>query len=192
MRRLGFDLIILGSPVSGKDTQANLLMNHYELKPIRSGVFLRNLFKNPKYKKILDKTYGKGLPAPSSIIDKFIKDSVDAAPKSKNLLFVGTPRLKNEAVLLKKQLDKKKRDFFAIYIKLSDKEITKRSFHRGRESHDKDIEYIKNRIAYHKKEVKKTVDYFKKMKKLKYIDGGQPVLKVTRDIQLAINDYQRS
>ncbi len=192
MKRLGFDLIILGSPVSGKDTQANLLMNHYELKPIRSGEYLRKLQNDPKYKKMFKSTYAQGLPVPSSLINDFIKKSVEKAPKNKNLMFVGTPRLKNEAVLLKKLLEKNKRDYFAIYIKLPDKEIVKRSFHRHREKHDLDMNYIKNRIGYHKTQVKETVNYFIKFKKIKFIDGMQDLLKVTRDIQKAINDYKKS
>jgi adenylate kinase len=192
MRKLGFDLIILGSPVSGKDTQANFLMNHYELKPIRSGAYLRRLHKNPRYRKVLNKTYGMGLPVPSNLINEFITKNVLTAPKSKNLIFVGTPRLKNEAILLKKLLDKKNRDFFGVYIKLPDKEVAKRSFHRDREKHDLDINYIKSRIRYHKKEVMETINYFKKFKKMVFINGNQSVLKVARDIQTAINDYQRS
>ena len=124
------------------------------------------LHRNPKYKKILQKTYGRGFPVPSKIIDDFIKNSVNKAPKSKNLVFVGTPRLKNEAILLKKLLDKSKRIFFAVYIYLPDKVIFKRSFNRNRENYDLDKHFIKNRINYHKKQVKETVKYFQKFKKL--------------------------
>jgi adenylate kinase len=191
MSKLNFDLIILGAPVSGKDTQAGLLTNHYDLKPIRSGVYLRKLRENPKYKKIFAQTYDKGLPAPSKIIDEFIKTSVEKAPKNRRLIFVGTPRLKNEAILLKKMLDKRKRDFYAFYIQLPDKIIVKRSFHRDREKHDLDMNYIKSRITYHKKEVMETVKFFRKFGKLKLINGNQPVFKVAKDIQKAINDHQR-
>ena len=166
MKRLGFDLIILGSPVSGKDTQADLLMSHYELKPVRSGVYLRKLRHNPRYKQAFSQTYDNGLPIPSKIINEFITKSVRNAPKSRNLVFVGTPRLKNEAVLLKKLLDKKKRDFFALYIRLPDQEVKRRSLHRDREKHDLDIKFIKSRIRYHRKEVMETVKYFQKFKKI--------------------------
>ncbi len=192
MSKLGFDLIILGAPVSGKDTQAGFLTNHYDLKPIRSGVYLRKLREKPGYKKVFERTYDKGLPVPSKIIDEFIVNSVSKAPKNRNLIFVGTPRLKNEAMLLKKLLDEKKRDFFAFYIRLPEKVIVKRSFHRDREKHDKDMDYIKSRIKYHKHDVMETIKFFQKFKKVKFINGDQPPFKVARDIQKVINDYKRS
>ncbi|MEO8065345.1 MAG: nucleoside monophosphate kinase [Candidatus Doudnabacteria bacterium] len=192
MKRLGFDLIILGSPASGKDTQADLLMNYYDLKPIRSGEYLRRLRENPRYKKIFKQTYDKGLPVPSKIIDDFIKKAVERAPKSKNLLFVGNPRLKNEAILLKKMLDKKKRDFFALYIRLPDALIKKRSFHRDREKSDLDMGYIKSRIKYHKKQVMETIKYFQKFNKVKFINGNQDIIKVALDMKKKIDDYKRS
>ena len=37
MKKLGFDLILLGDPTAGKDTQAAILMKKYELKSVESG-----------------------------------------------------------------------------------------------------------------------------------------------------------
>ncbi|MEJ0021328.1 MAG: nucleoside monophosphate kinase [Candidatus Doudnabacteria bacterium] len=190
--KLGFDLIILGSPVSGKDTQADLLASYYEFKLVKSGEYLRKLRENPRYKKIFLQTYDRGLPVPSKIIDEYIKRSVERAPRSKNLLFVGTPRLKSEAVLLKKILDRKHRDFFAIYLRLPDALVKKRSFHRDREKKDLDMQYIRSRISYHKKQVMETIRYFQKFHKVKFINGNQTIVKVALDVKKAIDDYSRS
>ncbi len=191
MRKLGFDLILLGAPVSGKDTQAEMLMNHYELKPVRSGVYFRkNINRKDAIGKKIRETVGKAKPAPVSLVKEFIKNEFRKLPKI-NFIFVGTPRLKPEAQFLVKLLKKNNRDFLVLYLQLAPKEIIKRSYHRMRHE-DVQRRLIEKRISWHKTQVGKTVEYFKKMKKLKYINGNQPPLKVVRDIQQAINDYQGS
>lgn len=67
MKKLGFDLILLGSPVSGKNTQADLLLTAYALKAVRS----RDILKNPHYKKL--SKAASHLPVTSKIVDDFIK-----------------------------------------------------------------------------------------------------------------------
>ena len=38
-KRLGFDLILLGAPAAGKDTQAILLERKFAFKPVESGKY---------------------------------------------------------------------------------------------------------------------------------------------------------
>ena len=49
---------------------------------------------------------------------------------------------------------------------------------------------ITTRIKWHKDQVGKTVKYFKSLKKLKIINGAQPISKVTKDILKAIKEYK--
>lgn len=192
MRKLGFDLIFLGAPASGKDTQARLLMNHYELKRVESGAYVRrHLHDRTVLGQVLRRTVGLAQPAPVSVIKIFLADELKRAPKSKNLLFVGNPKLKPEARFLVKNLKLRRRDFLAVYVKLPAKEIIKRSFYRMRHDDLKKV-LVDRRISWHKKQVGETVKYFQKLHKLKFINGNQPVFKVARDIQKAINDYSRS
>jgi len=192
MRKLGFDLIFLGAPASGKDTQARFLMNHYELKRIESGAYLRKHLKDKTaFGKLLRQTVGKSKPAPVSVMKTFLISELKRAAKSRNLIFIGNPRLKPEAQFLVKQLKNRKRDFLVLYVKLPVKEIIKRSFYRMRHDDLKKV-LIQRRISWHKKQVGLTVKYFQSLKKLKFIDGNQQIFKVARDIQKAINDYQRS
>ena len=192
MRKLGFDLIFLGAPASGKDTQAHLLMNHYELKRVESGVYFRRHLKDKTaLGRQIRETVGQAKPAPVPLMKIFLAEELKRAPKHKNLAFVGNPKLKPEAQYLVKLLKQKHRDFFAIYVTLPDKEIFKRSFYRMRHD-DLKKTLIERRINWHKKQVGKTVDYFKSIGKLKVINGNQSIAKVARDIQLAINDYTRS
>lgn len=191
--RLGFDLILLGDPTAGKDTQAALLMKKYALKPVESGKHWRKLLKVKNADgALLRKTMGLGHPTPVRLMKKFLIDSIKKAPINKNFIFIGNPRLKPEAQLLVKLLKQKNRDFFVLYLKLPISEIYKRSLRRVRTDKESNRQYIKNRINYTHKQVNKTGAYFKSLSKLKFIDSRPPIPKVAANIQKVINDYKRS
>lgn len=198
MKKLGFNLVLLGMIASGKETQANILKKKYALKFVESGVYCRKLLKEKSKKgDWARRTTGKGHPLPTVLLQKFLIREIKNKPKNKDLLFLGNPRLKPEAQLLKKTLDKKKQDFLALYITLPDKEVYKRSFRRVTSSMKAIYKVFDNkkligvRIKWHKDQVGKTVKYFKSLNKLKTINGNQPVPKVTKDILKAIGGYKK-
>jgi len=190
MKKLNFDLILLGDPTSGKDTQGRLLNKIYKSRLAQSGVYLRNLIRKKKAAADLVKSYNRGLPVPSKYIDQFLKDSLLKAG-SRSVIFVGTPKLKREAEFLVKNFKKQGRDFFVIYIKLPLKLILKRSHLRNRENLDIKRNLLKNRINYHKKEVGETVNYFRSLNKIRFVQGNKPIAKVTKELVKIINDYQK-
>ncbi len=197
-KRLGFNLILMGMIASGKETQTEILKNKYLLVPVETGVYTRNLLKEKsKNGEWARRTAGKGLPLPTVLMQKFITNQIDKKPKNKDLIFIGGPRLKPEAQLTKKILSERGQNIFVIYVSLPDKEVYKRSLGR-REGNMKDIykvfdtkEIIKKRIAWHKDQVSKTVNYFYKLGKLKKINGNQSIKEVSRDIQKAIIAFQK-
>jgi adenylate kinase family enzyme len=198
MKRLGFNIVLLGMIASGKETQANILKKKYALKFVESGVFSRKLLKEKsKDGDWARRTTGKGHPLPTVLLQKFLIREIKNKPKNKDLLFLGTPRLKPEAQLVKKILTAQGQDFFALYVSLPDKEVYKRSLKR-KTSNVKEIykafdtkKLIGVRIAWHKDQVGKTVKYFKGLKKLKIINGNQPIAKVTKGIVKAIEEYRK-
>lgn len=192
-KRLGFDLILLGDPASGKDTQAVALMAKYALKPVESGKHWRILAKKKNADgELLRRTMSRGFPTPVKLMRKFIVNSLKQTPKDKDLLFIGNPRLKPEAQLLNKLLKEKKRQYLTIYIRLPKSEILKRAGIRskleGRSDDSK--KFVKNRIRYYETQVSKTVKYFKLIHKIVYINGKQSIKAVAADIQKVLNDYQ--
>lgn len=196
-KRLNFNVILLGMIASGKETQANILKKKYALKFVESGVYWRKLLKEKSADgDWIRRTTGKGHPAPVSLMKKFLTNEISKKPKNKDLLFLGNPRLKPEAQLLKKIFDKEKEDFIALYITLPDKEVYKRSLKRKQGSMKEiyklfdDKKLIRIRIAWHKDQVGKTVKYFEKLGKLTKINGNQPIPKVTKDILKAIEKYK--
>lgn len=187
--KLGFDLILLGDPASGKDTQASLLMQKYNLTPVETGKQWRKMVKiNNFYGKWLKRTFGQGYPAPVKIVKWFLKNKITKQPKEKDLIFIGNPRLKPEAQFLKKILKNRQRDFFVVYLRLSVKEIFRRAQNRVVQEDTKKI--TERRIVWTKEQVSKTVKYFQSLKKLKLINGNKHISKVHQDILKAINDYK--
>lgn len=193
MKRLGFDLIVLGDPTAGKDTQASLLMKKYSFNTVETGKQWRIMVKKNDFRgRWLKRTFGLGHPAPVEIVKWFIGKKVKTTPQNKDLMFIGNPRLKPEAQFLVKLLKEKNRNFLALYLKLPEKEIYRRSQGRIRMAKEGELQYIRNRINYHKNQVSKTVAYFKSLNKLKLINGNQRISKVTADIQKAINTYHKA
>ena len=199
MKKLGFNIVLLGMIASGKETQANILKKKYAIKFVETGVYSRKLLKEKsKNGDWARRTTGKGDPLPVVLLKAFLVKEINNKPRNKDLLFLGGPRLKPEAQLLKKMLSEKKQDFLAFYINLPDKEIYKRSLKR-KNSNAKaiykvldDEKIIARRINYHKKQVSKTVRYFKGLNKIKVINGNQPVAKVTKDILKEIESYTKT
>jgi adenylate kinase family enzyme len=197
MKKLGFDIVLLGMIASGKETQANILKKEYALKFVETGVYSRNLLKekspNGDWAR---RTVAKGKPLPTALMQKFLVKEINSKPKNKNLLFLGG-RLKPEAQLLKKMLTEKHQDFVAFYITLPDKEVYKRSLKR-KEGGMKEIykvlddkKIIATRIKWHKDQVGKTVKYYQGLKKMNIINGNQPISKVTKDIEKKIEEYKK-
>lgn len=196
MKKLGFNIVLLGMIASGKETQANILKKKYALKFVETGVYCRGLLKKKgKEGDLARRTSGKGKPFPTKLLQKFLIREIKNKPKNKDLLFLGG-RLKPEAQLLKKIMDKRQEHLLAFYITLPDKEVYKRSLKR-RMSNVKEIykvfdtkKIIATRIKWHKDQVGKTVKYYQKLKLMRIINGDQPIPKVAKDILKAIEKYK--
>jgi adenylate kinase family enzyme len=199
MEKLGFNVAIMGMITAGKDTQANILKKKYLLKTVETGVYSRNLLKeksdNGEWAR---RTVGKGKPLPVVLMKEFLVKEIAKKPKNKDLLFIGGPRLKPEAQLVKKIMNAQKQNLFVLYITLPDREVYKRSVKRI-DGNMKAIHKILDakhlidpRIKWHKDQVGKTVKYFEKLNCLKKINGNQSITKVTEDIRKAINEYKKT
>ncbi len=185
---LPFHVVLLGQITAGKDTQADLLYKQYAFSKVESGKYWRklSLAQTPEGD-MLRKTTAKGLPAPVSLMKKFLEDHIAHIPKNKTLLFVGNPRLKPEGQLLNKLFKEKKQPYVVFYITLSDREVLKRSNIRDRNIEDR--VYVEKRISWHKNQVSKTVAYFEKTAPFARINGNQPIEKVHLDIQKKIYQF---
>lgn len=198
--RLGFNIVLLGQTASGKETQTRILEQRYALKSVETGVFTRKLLKaKTPDGEWARRTAGKGQPLPVPLLKEFLIKEIKNHPKGKDLIFLGGPRLKPEAQLLKKLLAQKGQDFIAFYITLPDKEVYRRSLQRATDKDTKAIykvfdnkKIIAARLKYYREQVTKTVKYFEGLGKLTKINGNQPIAKVTSAILKTIEGYKKT
>ena len=82
MKKLGFNIILLGDNASGKETQANILKKKYALKFVESGVYSRNLLRERSVNGNRARlTVAKGLPLPTILLQKFLIREIKNKPK---------------------------------------------------------------------------------------------------------------
>ena len=166
------NIILLGDPAAGKATHGQLLARKYNLYDLDMGKELRALEKNPKLRKKykLDKTLDKGKLTPTELVRNLLHDKIHATPKSRGILFNGTPKMLGEAKLVAKWLKAEKRPrVLFVYLSIPLKETIQRmtgrkSYFKGKFSKrpDDNKKALRNRLGYYKKNIAPVTNYFKK------------------------------
>lgn len=202
------NIILLGSPASGKGTQADLLSKKLGLYYFQTGKLSRDLAKKDKrIKEIIDS--GKLIPEQEMtmyVID-FLKENHSSMG---DILFEGFPRFISQYEALKQFLETKGDDIDAIIsIDISEKEAIKRLSARrtcekcgeiynlitipppggkckcgGKlmQREDDRPEPIRVRFQYYKDNTKKLIDYIDNKKDLIRVDGERPIDVIHKDI----------
>lgn len=211
------NLIILGSSGSGKGTQAELLGRRFNLRVVDGGDYLRKLISS-KAKNCLraSEKMNKGKLAPTDIIRGWIRKQIFSKPISRGIIFSGQPRMIGEAKLALRWFKQSKRELpLAIFLKVSTSEVLRRLKKRYICSKCKEVytldtppikpckicggkivkraddtpKLIRNRLGYFKKQVAKTLKFFKSKGILIEVDGEQSVEEVNKEIVSKIKEY---
>jgi adenylate kinase len=192
------NLILLGDPAAGKATHAAYLCRHFNMYDLDMGKELRRIKNTELRTKIgLDKTLDKGKLTPTEIVRKILKEKIKATPKSKGILFDGTPKMIGEAKLVAKWLREEKRtNPIVVYMSIPMAETVRRMTQRkedfkGKFSKraDDDIKALQNRVKYYRNNITEVVKYFKTLYKFKKISSNAPVPKVRKVLVKIISDY---
>ncbi len=180
------NLIIFGPPGAGKGTQADFIVNKYDLYKLSTGEVLRNEIKN---KTELGKEISSIINSGSLVSDDIVKKLVEvfiSNKKCKNrLIFDGYPRNLNQAKTLKELLSKygKKIDL-VLKLSVSLETITKRILERRTlEKRADDSEEIAiKRYKTYEKSTEPVIEYYKKLNLLKVIDGERSIDQINKEI----------
>ncbi len=170
------NLILFGPPGSGKGTQANLLVEKYDLLHISTGDLFRYEIGNNTELGIRAKSYmEKGQLVPDEVTIGMLRNKVEANPGVKGYIFDGFPRTVPQAQALDNLLDEKGQEVSSLLsLEVPDEEITKRILLRGKTSgrpDDNDEAIIRKRIDVYKKETSPVFDYYEQSGKSKKVDG---------------------
>lgn len=169
-------IIILGATGSGKGTQARFVSKLLKLKYIETGALLR---KESKKNKFIRKLMGEGKLIP----DKHIFNIINKELKGKkDFILDGFPRTLKQLKALKFKPD------LVLFLDMNKKNIVKRLLLRKR--FDDNKKNIEERYHIYLKRTLPVINYYKKMKLLKVINGNQGIKQVNKQIKKILAKYQ--
>ena len=166
-------IIIFGHTGSGKTTQAKYIARLLKLKHIEAGAILRKIAKKNKF---IRKIINQGKLVPDNITIKIMEKELK---NRKNFILDGYPRTLKQARALKFKPD------LVIYLKTSKNNIVKRLFLRKRSDDTK--KSIEKRYDLYLKRTLPVINYYKKMKNFKEINGNPSIKKGSESIKKVLD-----
>jgi len=187
------NLILFGPPGSGKGTQADNLVEHYDLLHISTGDLFRYEMKNDTPLGLEAKSYiAKGELVPDSVTIGMLKNKVNDNPDVKGYIFDGFPRNIAQAEALDAFLEEKESAVSKLVaLDVQDDEIVKRILNRGLTSgraDDNDESIIRNRINVYNNETAQVFDYYAKTDKSVKVDGIGTIDEILGRLKTAIDN----
>jgi len=171
------NIILFGPPGSGKGTQANNLVEKYNLQHISTGDLLRaeKQKETPlglEAKKFMD----QGLLVPDEVVIGMISNKLDdMSEKVHGFIFDGFPRTVAQAEALDKLLDFKQIGIERVLaLDVSEEELVKRLMKRGKTSgraDDVDENTIRQRITEYENKTAPVAGYYSDQNKVTNVPG---------------------
>ncbi len=170
------NIVLFGPPGAGKGTQAENIIERYNLVHLSTGDILRSELATEtslglKARKYMD----KGALVPDDIVIGMIELKIDRDADARGFIFDGFPRTIAQAEALDNMLEKKGTPITAmIMLTVERDELVKRLLNRGRDSgraDDQDISVIENRINVYNNETAPVIDYYESRGKYRPVQG---------------------
>ena len=181
------NVIIFGPPGAGKGTQANNIVNKFNLNQISTGDLLRNEVKNQTdIGKDIENIISKGDFATDEIVNELIKKVIYDPKKKNKLIFDGYPRSLNQAKnldLLLKNTNQKIDFIFFLDVKKDTiiKRIEKRKILEKRS--DDNLITILKRYDTYMETTKPVLDFYSNNPNFHEIDGGDEISVISSKIE---------
>ena len=175
-------VFVIGGPGCGKGTQCKRIVQNFKYVSFSTGDLLRQYVKDKKdgYEDI-DNQMKEGKLISSATLMKVLKEYIMDS-RNKKILVDGYPRNQENIDEWEKQMKGSVEVKGALYIEVSNEEMTKRLLGRNEGRADDNEETIKKRLATFEKETKPIVAYFEKQGNLIKIDGMKTVEEISKEI----------
>ncbi len=196
---LPLNIILLGDPAAGKATQGALLAKKFKLFDFDMGKELsRRRSHDEHLHQVLKRKTDKGNLTPTSYVRNILRETIEAMPHKKGILFDGTPKMLGEAQLVARLLKQLHRtDPIVLYISIPLEETVKRMNDRagyfkgkfGKRADDSN-EALKNRARYYRKNIAQVISFFQSRYQFEKINGLGSPLQIHREIMRKIKEFQ--
>lgn len=171
-------IMLLGRSGCGKGTQSRTILERLKkggVVHMETGRYLRELLARHENVTIDigKKLMGRGRFFPYWLVDYLlVKEVVEKGIANRHWVFDGFPRHMKQVWFVEDIIAWHKRiPALCIYIKLSEKEATKRLL--GRNRRDDKPQLIKNRMKFFQEDVLPVISYYRKQNRLIEIDGSK-------------------
>ena len=182
------NIVLFGPPGSGKGTQAQNLIQTFNLKQISTGDLFRHNIKNETELGKLAKSYmDKGELVPDQVTIDMLTDELKKPTDAKGFIFDGFPRtaFQTEALegivkdVLNDQID------ICLSLVVEDEILVKRLLERGKtsgRSDDADENIIRNRIKEYYTKTAEVAELYKKQGKYVEVNGVGEIAEITEKL----------
>ncbi len=182
------NIVLFGPPGSGKGTQAQNLIQKFNLKQISTGDLFRHNIKNETELGKLAKSYmDKGELVPDQVTIDMLTDELKKPTDAQGFIFDGFPRtaFQTEALegivkdVLNDQID------ICLSLVVEDEILVKRLLERGKtsgRSDDADENIIRNRIKEYYTKTAEVAELYKKQGKYVEVNGVGEIAEIAEKL----------
>ncbi|WP_294248201.1 adenylate kinase [uncultured Chryseobacterium sp.] len=171
------NIVLFGPPGSGKGTQAQNLIEKFNLKQISTGDLFRFNMKNDTELGKLAKSYiDKGELVPDQVTTDMLIDDIRKPTEAAGFIFDGYPRTAVQTEALEKIVKEELNDEIDVCLSLvvEDSILEERLLKRGEisgRSDDSNVEIIRNRIKEYYAKTAEVAELYKQQGKYVEING---------------------
>lgn len=182
------NLILFGPPGAGKGTQAEKLVEYFEIPHLSTGNIFRENIQNQtplgkKVKSILD----EGKLVPDETVVELVADELDKKQYDEGVVLDGFPRTLGQAEALDNYLEENGKKIDAlITLEVPEEELVNRILNRAEGRSDDTPEKIKTRLQVYKKETEPVLNYYKKQDLVEEINGVGEIDEIFQRIKEAV------
>ena len=182
------NIVLFGPPGSGKGTQAQNLIQKFNLKQISTGDLFRHNIKNETELGKLAKSYmDKGELVPDQVTIDMLTDELKKPTDAQGFIFDGFPRTVFQTEALERIVKDVLNDQIDICLSLvvEDEILVKRILERGKtsgRSDDADENIIRNRIKEYYTKTAEVAELYKKQGKYVEVNGVGEIAEIAEKL----------
>ena len=192
------NIVLFGPPGSGKGTQAQNLIQKFNLKQISTGDLFRHNIKNETELGKLAKSYmDKGELVPDQVTIDMLIDELKKPTDAQGFIFDGFPRTAFQTKALEDIVKNVLNDQIDICLSLvvEDEILVKRLLERGKtsgRSDDADENIIRNRIKEYYTKTAEVAELYKKQGKYVEVNGVGEIAEIAEKLYAEVEKIKQT